>query len=279
MNRKLPDTEHAATETGRDASVEQEMHLAYALVVQDIQTRPTEKLEPINVNVGTLLLTVLGAIPRIGPHRATMALLPTFDISQVDDLQLYALALAEAHGLRRSAAQPNNDVTELARAQRQMREQLLLDARALAKRHLLDGKRVDKLASGTSYLSIAFDVVGLAGLFLEHWPAIDGKTGTTLQELERARKGASELVTAIGQRQQDDDADDAGERIYREIYSRLHRAYADVRKALTFLRRKEGDANRIAPSAYKGRPKRPEKKDRAAELSSQPTPEGAELTP
>jgi hypothetical protein len=259
MQPKLPQPDRPSAEAGRDPSVEQEMHLAYELVVQEVQARPSERLEPLNVNVGTLLLTVLGAVPKIAPHRATLAQLPTFDIAQFDDLQLYALALAEAHGLRQGAAEPPHDLTELARKQRKTREQLLVDARALAKRGFVDPKRVDKVGGGLSYLSIAFDVVGLVGLLLENWNLIQGKTGVTRQELEQARKTSNQLVAALGRKQQLDDDDDPNDRIYREIFSRLTRAYSDVRRALQFIRRNEGDANRIAPSAYPGRPK-PSKK-------------------
>jgi hypothetical protein len=255
MRPNSRDTTSPAAEAASGATVEQEMHVAYELLVHEVLARPLEKLEPINVNVGTLLLAVLGAIPRIAPHRPTLALLPTFDIAQVDDLQLYALALAQAHGLRRGAAEPPDAVTELARLQKETRDQLLVDAGALARRGLLDQKRIAKLARGTSYLAIAFDVVGLVGLFLERWHANSGKTGLSLEELEMARKGASQLVAAIGYRQQSDSDDDPDERIYRELFSRLNRAYSDVRRALTFIRRNEGDADRIAPSAYRGRPK------------------------
>lgn len=236
--------------------VEQDMHVAYELIVQDLQGNPIERLEPVNVNVATLLLTVLGALPRIAPHRPVLEQLPTFDVAQLDDLELCAYALAGAHSLRKGAAEPSNHVAELARLQKETRDLLQSDARALVKRGLLDGKRVAKLDSGTSHLALAFDVVALVSLFLQNWNAIDGKCGITLPELEKARKQASQLVAAIGRRQQTAEEDDPDDIVYRQIFTRLTRAYTDVRKALSFIRRKEGDANRIAPSAYRGRPKR-----------------------
>jgi hypothetical protein len=238
-----------------DAPSEQQMHLAYERVVQQLPAPPFDRPLPLNVNVGTWLLTMLGAVPRILPHRPTLARLPTFDVTQLDQLQLHALALAHAQGLRNAAAEATNDVTELARRQRETRERLLVDAAALAQRGHLEPARVDKLAEGVSYLAIAFDVVGLVELLFEHWSAIAGKTAVTRQELELARRGANQLVAALGRRQQTDPGDDPQDRIYREIFSRVTRAYSDVRQALQFIRRKEGDADRMAPSAYRGRPK------------------------
>lgn len=244
-----------ALASAEDRSVEQQMHLAYEQVVRRLEVEPLGRVEAVNVNVATLLLTVLGSVPRIAPHRATLASMPTFDIAQVDDLELLAYALGEAHSRRKVAAEASSQVAELGRLQRAVRRQLLSDAHTLATRGLLDRKRIAKVGASTSHLSVAFEVVGLVRLLLEHWPDIEGKCALTVRELEQARKGANQLVLALGRRQGPESEDDPEDRIYRQIFTWLNRAYADVRKALLFIRRKEGDANQIAPSAYRGRPK------------------------
>jgi len=209
---------------------------------------------------------VLGAVPRIVRHRETLAQLVTFDVAQVDSLQEYALALGHAHGMRRAAPGPPVNVAELARSQKAIREQLLTDARALASRALLDPERIARLDSGPARLSIAFDVIGLVELFLQSWSAIRAKTAVPRAELEHARSEANRLIAELGRRRRRRGRgasaadDDPHELTYRQIYTRLVRAYVDVRQALLFVRRAEGDANRIAPSPYRGRPKRSRKR-------------------
>jgi hypothetical protein len=72
----------------------------------------------------------------------------------------------------------------------------------------------------------------------------------TRAELEEARLGADRLLAALGRQAEAEPNVDPNEVIYRQLYSRVVRAYAEVRDALRFLRRKQGDAERIAPSIF-----------------------------
>lgn len=239
------------------------MGIAYERVFRMLATRPVERLEPVNVDVPALVTMVLGAVPKIMRHRALLAQLVTFDITQVEELEQYALALAYAHAMRRAADLSPLDVRELVGRLRATRRQLSIDARALASRGLLDGKRLAGLKGGSGYLAVALDVIGFVQLMLENWHAIAGKTGATAAELRWARADANRLVVAVGRRWQLERLDDPDEQRYRQFYSLLVRAYSEVRAALRFVRRAEGDANKIAPSAYPGRAKR-SKRQRAA---------------
>jgi hypothetical protein len=236
------------------------MHLAYERVVRLLEDDPVERLDAINVDVPALVTRVLGAVPRILEHRGLLAQLVTFDVSQVDHLRDYALALAHAHGLRRAAPPPPRDVAELAHAQKLVRQRLLADARALASHALLDPKRIARLHSGRAYLAIAFDVLALVGLFLESWSNLEGKTAVTRGELDQARSDAERLVAAVGRSRRLRPERDRREQRFRQIYTRLFRAYSDVRHALSFVRRVEGDASRIAPSPFGRRKKSPRKR-------------------
>lgn len=264
IDTKSPLPPAPAPAPGESADSVQSMHLSYERVVERLRERPIQKLEPVNLNVPVLVTTVLGALPWIAQHRDMLARLLTFDITHVDELELYTYALAHAHSMKRAAPDSPIAVAELAAEQKATREQLLIDARALASRELLDPERVGKLDNGPSHLAIAFDVVGLVGLFLESWSVVEHKTGVTRNELERARLDANRLVAALGRRQQLDPSRDPEEQIYRQIYTWVARAYSDVRKALSFLRRQEKDAHRIAPSPYPGRNKLPRKNSERA---------------
>lgn len=104
---------------------------------------------------------------------------------------------------------------------------------------------------------IAFDVLGLVQVFEDKWEQINGKTGITTDELEQAAGLANDLVTAVGRRDQAAAPTKEESLLRQQAYTVLVRAYNDVRDGLTYLRRKEGDVDSIAPSLWAGRGKRP----------------------
>jgi hypothetical protein len=75
---------------------------------------------------------------------------------------------------------------------------LFADAQGLGRRGLLEASRVEKLRSGVGYKNVAFDVLGLVGLFRERAQDLAGKTAVTAQELDQAAELAQRLVTAVG---------------------------------------------------------------------------------
>jgi hypothetical protein len=234
---------------------EAQFHLAFARMEQKIRAVPESDFRTMNLDVTAIVAQVLGAVPKILKHRSILALMPTFDISQVDHLQDYALALGSCHADYRAAAEPSDDVPRLVQEQRQLREQLHADAAALANRGQLDAERVARLQGGNAYRMVAFDVLGLVQLFLENWNELAGKTALTVADLEQARAGASQLIHALGRRKQLDSAVTDVSHVRRQAYALLVLAYSDVRRALDFTRREVGDAEDIAPSLFAERGK------------------------
>jgi hypothetical protein len=229
-----------------------EMHQAYERVVPKLTTTEDDELEPLNLNAGVLVTRILGALPGILEHRAELEQLITFDVTQLDQLKEHTLALGHAFGLRRAAPDGIDDVPEFARRLRAMREQLQADGHTLVKRGFLDAAVLRRLRGSKAHLAVAFDVLALVEVFIEQWDAIQGRTAVTLEELDAARREANCLVAALGQRSQERPQEEANELTYRLLYSRVVRDYSEVRTALQFLRRKHGDAERIAPSPFPG---------------------------
>jgi hypothetical protein len=91
---------------------------------------------------------------------------------------------------------------------------------------------------------------------LERWPAIAGKTALETTEIEDARRKANQLVAAIGLREQAEPAVSEVSRLRQQAYTLLVRAYNDTRDAIAFVRRAQGDVDKIAPSLYAGRARR-----------------------
>jgi hypothetical protein len=224
------------------------------------------------LNVGVVVTTVLGAIPEILEHRAALERLFTFDVGELDGLKEPTLALGHAYGLHRASPERVDVVPELARSQRATRALLHADANALAARGLLDSERVSSLRGNKAHRLVAFDVLALVELFLQSWGSIREKTALTLVELMRAQKGANQLLLALGTRSRAKPDVVPDNLIYRQLYTRVVRTYAEVRCGLQFLRRKQGDAEAIAPSLFPATRKRGRRGLRGESSSSAPPP-------
>lgn len=233
-----------------------EFHEGFGRVEALIRAVPTDDLEPVTLDIPSLCTTVIGAFPEIVALEGALEGLLSFDASHVPRLRDYALGLAHTHTGYKFAAGSSSNVAELAAECAATRDRLHDDAVAAAGRNLLDPAQVAKVQGGNAYRTIAFDVAGLVKLFLDRWPAIEGKTAVELSELEDARRKASALVTALGLREQAAPVPNEESTLRQQAYTLLVRSYNDTREAIAFVRRKEGDVDDIAPSLYAGRGRR-----------------------
>jgi hypothetical protein len=234
-----------------------EFHLGFERVQARVRAVPVNDLEPINREVPSTVATVLGASREIVAMRRELEGLKGFDVTQVDYVRDYALALAHLHGEHRAAGGDSDNVGELASECLEIRDRFHDDATALANRKLLDKARVAKLHGGNSYRMIAFDIVGLVGLFLEKWSTIESKTALEVPEIEGARTKAARLIEALGDREQAAPVPSELATLRQQAYTLLVRCYNDVRNAIAFVRRNEGDVDDIAPSLYAVKGRRP----------------------
>jgi hypothetical protein len=237
----------------QSASTEEEFSLGFLRVEAEVRAVPEESLEPINLDVPTTVTTVLGAWPEILALRAQVAALPSFNIERLDKLRDYALALAHTHGIYRGLAAPPDGVVKLAEQLASIRDMLFADAMALAKRGVFDEARVAKLRSGPGYKNLAFDVVGLVQILRERWTDIANRTGVQQAELDQAAQLAQRLVTLVGLKEQAPAAANGVALLRQQAFSLLLNAYDEVRRAISFLRWHEQDAESIAPSLWSGR--------------------------
>jgi hypothetical protein len=222
-------------------------------VEAEIQALPERDLMAVNLDVPSAVATVLGALPGIRALRSTFEQLLGFDIARFDKLRDYTLALGHTHGMFRGATGSTDVVTTLAEDVTAVRDVLEADAMALAKRKILDEVQVTKLMGGSGYKNIAFEVVGLVGLFREHWDAIKGRSALQEEELEHGGQLAQQLVTAIGVREQAPVIANAAALLRQRAFTLFMNAYDDVRRAVSYLHWADGNANEIAPSLFAGR--------------------------
>jgi hypothetical protein len=252
---------------------------AYDRLSVEIKAVEHDDLVPINVDVPTAITTVLGAMPEINALRPRIEKeLPAFDLGRFDKMEDYTLAIGHAQAMYLAASAPSEQLPELAEQAMKTRDQLLSDATALSNRGFVDGKKLGELKGGNGYRNIAFDVFALVAMLREKWSVVQSKTALSAAELDSAEQLADRVITAVGQREQAPAVIGAAADNRVRAFTLFVTAYDQIRRAVSFLRWREGDADTIAPSLYAGRGSRKKSTDEQPSTPA-PAPAPAPTTP
>lgn len=203
----------------------------------------------------------MGCLPRLARLRDAVVLeLGERHAAVLDELRLVVFAAAQASfELVRYDAQ--RDLGDACAEVVETHGVLLADADALVRRRLLDGASVDECRATVGYVTVVGSTIRLAQLFRKSWPAIAGRTVTTLDDLERAESKAQAFMTRVTERDSGKARQPADDLRARAM-TLLFRTYRQVRRVIAFVRYDEGDAEMIAPSLWsqrRGRQRAPKK--------------------
>ena len=130
------------------------------------------------------------------------------------------------------------------------RERLIAAARGLVPYGLFDARQVEQLKHGNGYSNVAQDLQALSAAFEQVWPKLEGKTPLTLESVKAASDLGLRLTELVGLREQGTPAQQETTDLRRRAFTLTLRTYEDARSAVRFLRRREGDADSIAPTLY-----------------------------
>ena len=236
-------------------SIATEPRYGAAFVRREVEIRavPADALAPINIDVITSMATVLGALPGLRELRPTIAMLPAFDLAAFDALEDYTMALGATHSRWMIATAPREALPELGAAAVEVRDTLVADATALARRGVLDGQLVANFRSGVGYRAVVRDLMGLTALLRDAWDTVSRLTALEESELVAASNLADRIVGALGEREQNPAKTVDAALVRQQAYTLWTRAYDEARRAVSYLRWHEGDADKIAPSLFAGR--------------------------
>ena len=244
---------------------------AYAKTLPELSAVASERLLTINIDVTTAITTVMGALPRLRSiHTEMQARWRDCDAEQLDRLEQYALALQHAHTLYQATkSQRKERLGPLASELAKLRDRLLVAAVPLAKWGLIDGGSLARCRVTRGYRSLAGSVCVLVAVYRGRWATVAGKTPVTLDELDRAAALALQLLVAVGVRKRSPVAFEQAVRIRQQAFTLFVEAYDEARHAVRYLRKKQSEADRIAPSLYAGRGRRDlaNARDEVGELS------------
>jgi hypothetical protein len=228
---------------------------AFAEVEPLLAKLSPDNLAPINVDIPRAVSIAVGAVPHLAKLRGDASKLPDFDINDIDRVGTYALAAWYAHLLTLPEVTASALAALLEEA-KPIRESMLLAAELLAHHGYFDRKAVEAIRAGQGNLDTANDLVTLAALFSSGWSQVENRSPVEWTHVERAAKLGPEILIALGAKNQPDaksaDPSNASERRTR-AYTLFVRAYDQCRRAATYLRWNEGDADEIVPSLFANR--------------------------
>jgi hypothetical protein len=249
-------------------------------VRDELASIPHDELLHINLEIPTATMTALGSTPQMRAFRARIVEeLPKFDLVTYDKLETYALATGQAHAQYLAASAPAEPIQELYDELSKLRELLVSDVTALAKRKLVDGERLAQLQGPNGFKNVAFDVLLLCAMLRDHWPQLAGRTGVQIAELDRAEMLADRLATAVALRDRGGAATTEAAELRQRAFTRFVTAYDQARRAITYVRWTEDDADTIIPSLFGGKKRKSaaDKADKPGEATA--TPAHAVATP
>ena len=224
---------------------------AYDSVFAESEALADDDVMPVNLDVALAAVMVIGCLPRIMAMRdQVLAETPAVDIRHFDMLGVYASAAAQSHANVVVASAPAEVTGPWIEQLTAKRDVYVSDVTALSKHGLVDGERVNALRNPNGHKNVALDIIALVALFMDHWPVIEGKTGTTLDDLAESEDLAWKLVTALGEKEQGAALVSMATRSRARMYTLFARTYENVRRVVSFLRWFEGDADLIAPSLH-----------------------------
>lgn len=231
-----------------------------------------QQLLPINLDPISAVTIARGALPGLLALRSQLAsMINSFALSNLDDLETYALALLQAQTVYQGICAHSGLLTDLSTEANELRARLLADVTVLSQRGHISPTRMHGLKGPKGHRNIASDLLTLTGLLRDCWPDIANKTATREDELDRAEILGDQLISAIGTREQQTEMATSAALQRQRAYTLFVRAYDEIRRAVSYLRWHAGDVNRIAPSLYAKRKRTSRRRERTDASPNDPT--------
>jgi hypothetical protein len=247
---------------------------AYARVRPDLDALPPEAVGRITARIAVVISIALGSLVHIEALWHLIATLPLLDVAPLRKLRDYVYALYYADLMAMPSTEGAADVPSMLAEAMPMRDRMLSVAEAMAKYGLVDPERVAAIRSGLGHLDTANDLGALAELFGGLAPEHQGRSPVPASEIDRAAGLSLQLLAALGRRQVGSDGaglpsryEDDKARAFRLVV----RSYDHARRAVTYVRWQEGDANLLVPSLFSGKRRRPSSDEPGAVVAASDT--------
>lgn len=257
------------------------LHAAFITLQDRIAT--VDREDPVATGVDTLTAarTIFGALPEIMTHRAAAARLPDFDTRAFDELETATKAAMFTQYEYEMLSRPPEPIHDLLEKGRKLLDTLIVGARALVHRGLLDAGFEAELSRGSGHAQLSSDVSRMARLFEREWPKLQNKTAITEAEWQEALELGEQLFLAVATREKQSNAREEMGVLRQQAKVNMILGYDAVRRGIEYLRWNQGDAAKIVPSLFAGRTTRKPKEQDVVDdtLPAGPPPIVVPVTP
>jgi hypothetical protein len=249
---KMPGNDPLLRTGEQEATPPASTRAAYDLLLPRILA--TEGSTHINVDCMYVSMLVRAQVKAIEALREKMVeTLRDFKPSLLDELDGMARALQHAHGLYLQATKAPAALQSLMERGTDVRDLLHGEALTLARRGLINADSYREVKRNTGYRALILDLQILVQTFRERWAEIKDRTGVKGEELDAAEALIDTLTDAVIIKDYSPAAQAQATRVREKAFLLLARTYGEVRDAVIYVRRAEGDADTIAPSLYGNR--------------------------
>jgi hypothetical protein len=215
-----------------------------------------DEVQKVNADVMLTVTIVLGAWPNVRALRERIAYeLPRFDLERFDRFEQYVRAFSHAYTACAATGIQEDAFRKPCHAASTTFNQLFADAATLAGRGFISDEPLGRLKRGNGYRRLPRNLLAVVYLLRTNWSALAGKTAATLTELDAAERLGEALLRAIADRGRTPATVVASRDDLERAFTLFVRLYQETRAAVIYVRRKEGDGERILPTIYGGRAK------------------------
>jgi hypothetical protein len=233
----------------------EDMELAYKRVEPELLLVAASDFAPKNVDILAAATTVLAFAPRILERRDQLEALILFDIRYADSLTDYAKAAIFAHlGNQPTTAPEDEDDDAVIAEVIRMRAIFLTRANTLVAHGTFDAAAVANIRKGLGHRAAAGALVALVQMFRERLADVQTVLVITEAELERGAQLGAAAFKALSRRERQPASKQTEAALRaRRAWTLLDRAYTQCRRAITYLRFDDGDADAFAPTLRRNR--------------------------
>lgn len=223
----------------------------YTQTLPEMMALPREQVLVFNLDVLAAAIAVRGNLPEIRALQEEIKkTLPMCDATCIDKLERYAAAANYAHMLHVTACEGTDELPVLHEEAVSTRDTFQADLAALAARGFINPTALRQYSGLSGYKNVAKDLLVQLAVLKANWKNIQGKTCIKAEEMDRADRLVTRITRAIGLRDQTPPTMASTAELQARAMTLLVNCYDEVRRAVSFLRWDEGDADRIAPSLY-----------------------------
>ncbi len=233
---------------------------AYERTLPEMLAIPEREVMTVNLNLTEVIATGLGVVPQVQAYReALVRSCADCRFDWVDGLEDSILALNYARAEYLTVTRPQRCPAAVWAEARLVRRVLMHDCRALAARGVLNKAMLRGVQKGRGFLELGTDLTVLAHA-LRAYARSEG--GEVPAQVERAMVLAKAILTAGGRPNPKAETVVRARDLQNRAFTICMWRYNETRASVAYMRRDQGDVDRIVPSLYSARRARSAGSDR-----------------